>query len=64
MSKKPTLKMKRITTADLIYNGMPFPIDTIEIESDELWEHELKEKISEIFMKKMVIRFDERFVKK
>ena len=58
------LKMKRITSADLILNGMPVPVASIEFDSTEMSEKEVLKEISERFLKLCAFKYHEQWVKK
>ena len=51
--------MKKITEADLIYNGMPVPIDSIEFDSTYMTVEEIFTKIRTEFTSRLLFKYNE-----
>jgi hypothetical protein len=49
----------RITKADLYYNGLPYPVDSIEFDSSDMSEKEVFQEIRRQFYAKLKIRYYE-----
>jgi len=52
----------RTMKADLHYNGLPEPIDSIEFDSTSMSEKEALEEIERQFLSKITIKYDEKNV--
>ena len=57
------LKMRRKTTADLILNGMPVSIFSIEFDSTGLSKEELMKEITKQFGEVLSFKYHEQWVK-
>lgn len=56
--------MKRVTTAGLYLNNLPEDIFSIEFDSTEMSESELKKEMSRRFDEVLMIKFNEKWVEK
>lgn len=54
----------RITTAKLIYNGLPIEIDSTEFDSSNMSECEVKLTCYEYFFERIKITYDEQTITK